>query len=125
MLPGSEGQKADKAHRRRPFSSSPPQVLSIAGSDPSGGAGIQADLKTFSSLGCYGMSVLTSLTAQNTQGVTSIHIPPVEFFRAQLQALWEDVEVDAIKLGMLANSEVIIALSQELKRVDLAGGYSL
>jgi hydroxymethylpyrimidine kinase/phosphomethylpyrimidine kinase len=103
------------AHKRRPFSASPPQILSIAGSDPSGGAGIQADLKTFSSLGCYGMSVLTSLTAQNTCGVTQIHIPPVDFFRAQLRALWEDVELDAIKLGMLGNRDVILALSEELR----------
>jgi hydroxymethylpyrimidine kinase/phosphomethylpyrimidine kinase len=103
------------ADRRRPFSPDPPRILSIAGSDPSGGAGIQADLKTFSSLGCYGLSVLTSLTAQNTCGVSQIHIPPVDFFKAQLKALWEDVELDAIKIGMLGNRDVILALAEELQ----------
>lgn len=100
---------------RRPFSASPPRILSIAGSDPSGGAGIQADLKTISSLGCYGLSVLTSLTAQNTCSVSQIHVPPVDFFRAQLKALWEDIELDAIKVGMLGNRNVILALSEELQ----------
>ncbi|UZJ53846.1 hypothetical protein CBS101457_003166 [Exobasidium rhododendri] len=111
--------------QRRAFSASPPQVLSVAGSDPSGGAGIQADLKTFSSLGCYGMSVLTALTAQNTQGVSKIHTPPVEFFTSQLRALWEDVDIDAIKIGMLGTSEVILALSEELQRHASKGSCSL
>ena len=70
-----------------------PNVLSIAGSDPSGGAGIQADLKTFSALGCYGMAALTALTAQNTQGVTGVHDVPAEFVRAQIDAIFEDVDV--------------------------------
>lgn len=100
---------------RKAFTASPPRILSIAGSDPSGGAGIQADLKTIASLGCYGMCALTALTAQNTKGVTGIHITPPDFFRSQLQALWEDVEIDAIKIGMLGNREIINALNEELK----------
>jgi hydroxymethylpyrimidine/phosphomethylpyrimidine kinase len=114
---------ASSSSVRKAFSASPPQVLSIAGSDPSGGAGIQADLKTFSSLGCYGMSVLTALTAQNTQGVSQIHLPPVGFFVSQLQALWNDVEIDAIKIGMLGSSEVIMALSKELQQNANNGEY--
>lgn len=99
---------------RQPFSPTPLQVLSIAGSDPSGGAGIQGDLKTFASLGAYGMSVITALTAQNTCGVRSIHIPPVDFFHSQLQSIWDDIEIDAIKIGMLANNEIILSLKEQL-----------
>lgn len=84
-----------------------PRVLSIAGSDPSGGAGIQADLKSISALGGYGLAVITALTAQNTQGVTGIHVPPPEFLRAQLDAISADVEIDAVKLGMLGERSVI------------------
>jgi len=112
---------ASSTVNRLPFSASPPHVLSIAGSDPSGGAGIQADLKTFSSLGCYGMSIVTALTAQNTKGVTQIHIPPVEFFKSQIRALRDDVEIDAIKIGMLGNREVILALSEELQTFTRIG----
>ena len=83
-----------------------PTALTIAGSDPSGGAGIQADLKTFSALGAYGMSAITALTAQNTQGVTGIHVPPASFLRDQLDALEADVRIDAIKIGMLATAEI-------------------
>jgi hydroxymethylpyrimidine kinase/phosphomethylpyrimidine kinase len=107
--------REEKRAHRKAFSSTPPQILTIAGSDPSGGAGIQADLKTFSSLGCYGMSVLTALTAQNTRGVSQIHIPPVDFFRSQLQSLWQDIDIDAIKIGMLGNNSVILALAEELQ----------
>jgi hydroxymethylpyrimidine/phosphomethylpyrimidine kinase len=84
-----------------------PNVLTIAGSDPSGGAGIQADLKTFAALGGYGMSVLTGLTAQNTQGVRSVHAVPAAFVREQLDAVFDDVRVDAVKIGMLATADVI------------------
>lgn len=87
--------------------SSVPRVLSIAGSDPSGGAGIQADLKSIAASGGYGMAVLTALTAQNTQGVHAVHVPPASFLRAQLDALSDDIEIDAVKIGMLANAEVI------------------
>ena len=83
-----------------------PRVLSIAGTDPSGGAGIQADLKSISATGGYGMCVTTSLVAQNTQGVRSIHNPPVEFLTEQLAAVSDDVEVDAVKIGMLGSAEV-------------------
>jgi hydroxymethylpyrimidine/phosphomethylpyrimidine kinase len=87
--------------------SRPPVALTIAGSDPSGGAGIQADLKTFSALGVFGTSVLTALTAQNTQGVTGVHVVPAEFVTQQLQTLIADVRVDAIKIGMLANADIV------------------
>jgi hydroxymethylpyrimidine/phosphomethylpyrimidine kinase len=84
-----------------------PRVLSIAGSDSGGGAGIQADLKTFSALGCYGMTAITALTAQNTLGVFGIHAVPPAFLKAQIQAVVEDIGVDAVKLGMLHAPEVV------------------
>ena len=87
-----------------------PRVLSIAGSDPSGGAGIQADLKSIAANGGYGMAAITALTAQNTRGVREVHVPPVEFLRAQLDAISEDIEVDAVKIGMLADARVIRAV---------------
>ncbi len=77
------------------------RVLTIAGSDSGGGAGIQADLKTFAVLGCYGMSAITALTAQNTVGVQGIHAVPAEFLKAQIQSVVEDIGVDAVKIGML------------------------
>jgi hydroxymethylpyrimidine/phosphomethylpyrimidine kinase len=77
------------------------RVLTIAGSDSGGGAGIQADLKTFAALGCYGMSAITALTAQNTVGVQGIHAVPAEFLKVQIQSVVEDIGVDAIKIGML------------------------
>lgn len=82
----------------------PPVALTIAGSDPSGGAGIQADLKTFSALGAYGTAVLTALTAQSTRGVTGVHLVPPDFVRQQLETLVADVRVDAVKIGMLATA---------------------
>lgn len=91
-----------------------PNVLTIAGSDPSGGAGVQADLKTFAALGCYGMSVITGLTAQNTRGVLGVHPIPGEFVAAQLDAVFDDIRVDAVKIGMLANAEVIDAVAKVL-----------
>ena len=89
-----------------------PNLLSIAGSDPSGGAGVQADLKTFSALGCYGMAALTALTAQNTRGVSAVHVPPPEFLAAQLDALFADVRVDAVKIGMLATGDMVRTVSR-------------
>ncbi len=90
-----------------PFAPPPPPVaLSIAGSDPSGGAGIQADLKTFSALGAYGTTVITALTAQNTRGVTGVHVVPPDFVAQQLDTLAEDVRIDAIKIGMLATAQL-------------------
>lgn len=91
----------------------PPVVLTIAGSDPSGGAGVQADLKTFSALGGYGTTIVTALTAQNTCGVTGVHTVPAEFVRQQWDTLLEDVRVDALKIGMLATAE-LAALVGEL-----------
>jgi hydroxymethylpyrimidine/phosphomethylpyrimidine kinase len=83
------------------------RVLSIAGSDSGGGAGSQADLKTFAALGCYGMTAITALTAQNTLGVSGIHAVPPAFLKAQIQAVVEDIGVDAVKLGMLHAPEVV------------------
>lgn len=93
-----------------------PNVLSIAGSDPSGGAGAQADLKTFAALGCYGMAAITSLTAQNTQGVRALHVPPADFVGAQIDAIFEDIEVDAVKIGMLADGAIAAAVADRLAR---------
>ena len=84
-----------------------PNILSIAGTDPTGGAGIQADMKSFAAFAGYGMSVVTALVAQNTQGVSQIHAPPTEFLRAQLDAVTDDVAVDAVKVGMLGTPEII------------------
>ncbi|MGY2001480.1 bifunctional hydroxymethylpyrimidine kinase/phosphomethylpyrimidine kinase [Blastococcus sp. SYSU DS1024] len=84
-----------------------PTALTVAGSDPSGGAGIQADLKTFSALGAYGTAVLTALTAQNTQGVAGVHPVPAAFVGQQLRTLLDDVEVHATKLGMLGSADVV------------------
>lgn len=92
------------------------RVLTIAGSDSGGGAGIQADLKTFSALGCYGMSVITALTAQNTVAVKAIQAVPVDFIQSQIDAVIEDIGVDAIKIGMLHSPEVIQTVAQALKR---------
>jgi hydroxymethylpyrimidine kinase/phosphomethylpyrimidine kinase/thiamine-phosphate diphosphorylase len=94
-----------------------PRVLSIAGSDPSGGAGIQADLKSIAANGGYGMAVVTALTAQNTTGVRGVHVPPASFVRDQLDALSDDIIVDAVKIGMLANVEVIGAVAEWLDEV--------
>ncbi|WP_308797296.1 bifunctional hydroxymethylpyrimidine kinase/phosphomethylpyrimidine kinase [Agromyces silvae] len=95
------------ARHARPVASGVPRVLSIAGSDPSGGAGIQADLKSIAAVGGYGMAAITALTAQNTRGVRGVHVPPTAFLRDQLDALSDDVDIDAVKVGMLANAEVI------------------
>jgi hydroxymethylpyrimidine/phosphomethylpyrimidine kinase len=91
-----------------------PTALTVAGSDPSGGAGIQADLKTFSALGVYGTAVLTALTAQNTRGVTGVHGVPPEFVGEQLATLFADVEVHATKLGMLGTADVVRAVAAAL-----------
>jgi hydroxymethylpyrimidine/phosphomethylpyrimidine kinase len=95
------------------------RVLSIAGSDSGGGAGIQADLKTFSALGCYGMTAITALTAQNTQGVMGIHAVPAEFLKAQLQAVIEDIGVDAVKIGMLHSPEIVRVVAWAIRHYGL------
>lgn len=94
-------------------------AVTIAGSDSGGGAGIQADLKTFSALGVYGASILTALTAQNTRGVTAIHDVPPDFIGAQIDAVFSDLKVDAVKIGMLSLSEAIHAVALGLKRHDV------
>ncbi|WP_278237391.1 bifunctional hydroxymethylpyrimidine kinase/phosphomethylpyrimidine kinase [Isoptericola sp. AK164] len=95
----------------------PPRVLAVAGSDPSGGAGVQADLKSIAAADGYGMAALTALTAQNTCGVRDVHVPPPEFLDAQLQALSDDVAIDAVKIGMLATAEVAAVLDAWLRRI--------
>jgi len=92
------------------------KVLTIAGSDSGGGAGIQADLKTFAAIGCYGMSVITALTAQNTQGVTAIHALPPSFAIEQMTAVFTDIGADAVKIGMLYSAELIEAISETLNK---------
>jgi hydroxymethylpyrimidine kinase/phosphomethylpyrimidine kinase len=91
-------------------------VLSIAGSDPSGGAGIQADLKTFAALGCYGMAAITALTVQNTRGVRAVHVPAADFVAQQVEALFDDIEIDAVKIGMLGTGEIVTAVAEVLAR---------
>jgi hydroxymethylpyrimidine kinase/phosphomethylpyrimidine kinase len=91
-----------------------PRCLTIAGSDSGGGAGIQADLKAFAAAGCFGMSAIVALTAQNTTGVTSVHQVPARFVRAQLAAVFEDLGVDAAKTGMLFSRDVIAAVADFL-----------
>lgn len=93
-----------------------PNVLTIAGSDSGGGAGIQADLKTFSALGTYGASVVTALTAQNTLGVTAIQDVPASFVKAQLDAVFADIAFGAVKIGMLSRPEVIEVVAEALER---------
>jgi len=98
------------------MSSSIPNLLTVAGSDSGGGAGIQADLKAFSALGAYGASVITALTAQNTRGVTAIHAPDAAFVTAQLDAVFDDIRIDAVKIGMLANAAIVRAVADALRR---------
>src|SRR5437588_8747104 len=93
-----------------------PIALTIAGSDSSGGAGIQADLKTFSALGVYGASVVTALTAQNTKGVFAIHEAPPDFIAAQMDAVFSDLDVSAVKIGMLGSAAAIAAVAGGLRR---------
>ena len=97
-------------------------VLTIAGSDPSGGAGIQADLKTFSALGAYGTTVVTALTAQNTRGVRSFQVVEASFVADQIDAIYDDVRIDAVKIGMVATAEiaaVIVTREQHQVGVEL------
>lgn len=93
----------------------PPVVLTIAGSDPSGGAGIQADLKTFSALGGYGCAVITALTAQSTTGVAGVFPIPADFVAQQLDTLFNDIAIDAVKIGMIADAEIGCAVAASLR----------
>jgi hydroxymethylpyrimidine/phosphomethylpyrimidine kinase len=95
------------------------RVLSIAGSDSGGGAGIQADLKTFAALGCYGMTAITAVTAQNTLGVSAIHAVPPEVLKAQIAAVVEDIGVDAVKIGMLHAPEVVSVVAWAIRHYRL------
>src|SRR5579859_3480085 len=97
-----------------------PVALTIAGSDSSGGAGIQADLKTFAAFGVYGASVITALTAQNTQGVRAIHPVPAAFVTAQMDAVFDDLDVKAVKIGMVAQPATIEAIAAALSRLKPA-----
>jgi hydroxymethylpyrimidine/phosphomethylpyrimidine kinase len=99
-----------------PPSRNRPSVLTIAGSDSGGGAGVQADLKTFAAHGVHGTCVITALTAQNTRGVRAIHVPDAGFLRAQLEAVFEDFDIAAVKLGMLADARVIETVADALAR---------
>jgi len=95
------------------------RVLTIAGSDSGGGAGIQADLKTFSALGCYGMSVITALTAQNTIAVTAIYEVSADFVGSQIEAIMTDIGIDAVKIGMLQTPEIIETVADKLKKFNV------
>lgn len=92
------------------------KILTIAGSDSSGGAGIQADIKTISALGCYAMSVICSVTAQNTRGVDAIHDMPPDIVAAQIDSVFSDIEVDAVKIGMVSNEDNISVIAERLLR---------
>lgn len=93
-------------------------LLTIAGSDCSGGAGIQADLKTFSALGTYGMSVITSVVAENTSRVLSVHNVPVDIIKEQIDAVFEDIDVDGLKLGMLNDIDTMKAVAEKLNQYN-------
>lgn len=95
-----------------------PNVVSIAGVDPSGGAGLLADIKTFSALGAYGCGVVAALTAQNTQAVTGVHTPPLDFLRLQIDTLFADVKIHAVKLGMLGTADIVASVADRLAHFD-------
>ena len=97
-----------------------PNILSIAGSDPSGGAGIQADIKAISAGGGYAMAAITALTAQNTQGVAGVTLVASEMVRAQIAAIREDIRIDAVKIGMLGSAEIVAAVAEALDGLDAA-----
>ena len=101
------------------------KALSIAGSDPSGGAGIQADLKTFSSLGVYGATVITAVVDENTVSVTDVHPVPVPFVQGQIRSVLDDVGADAIKIGMLHSSELILAVKETLSAYSIINSLLL
>lgn len=94
----------------------PISILTIAGSDSGGGAGIQADLKTFAAHRVHGLSAIAALTAQHTRGVTAIHAPPTDFLRAQIDACFDDFRIGAVKLGMLATAAIIDTVADALER---------
>ena len=95
------------------------KVLIIAGSDSSGGAGIQADLKTLTSLGVYGMSAITALTVQNTKGVSEIYEIPIDIVKKQIQACLSDINTDTIKIGMMHNAELIMGIYETFENQNV------
>ena len=95
------------------------RVLTIAGSDPSGGAGIQADLKTMSACGCFGMSAITAVVDENTVGVYGVHPIPVSFVKGQIESVLDDIGVDAVKIGMLHSSELIMTVKKTLQKYNI------
>jgi hydroxymethylpyrimidine/phosphomethylpyrimidine kinase len=109
---GDQGAKPKRRESRRPV----PIAVTIAGSDSSGGAGIEADLKTFSALGVYGAAVITAITAQNTHGVFGIHDVPAKFITAQIDAVFTDLNVGAVKIGMLPDTAAINVIAEALDR---------
>lgn len=111
--------KSRTTNRKEKMGKKYKRVLTIAGSDSGGGAGIQADLKTFSALGCYGMSAITAVTAQNTLGVLNIHPIPIPILKSQLAAVLEDIGTDAVKIGMLHSPEVIMAVDNILTEFNV------
>lgn len=118
--PKSQDPRAAPAHETAPRAPIPhapvPNVLSIAGSDPSAGAGIQADLKTFAALGCYGLCAITALTVQNTQGVFDVSVLPADLVGAQIDALFADSAIKAVKIGMLGSVEIAEVVADRLAR---------
>ena len=92
------------------------KILSIAGSDPSGGAGVQGNLKTFTAFSCYGMAALSALTAQNTLGVQAVHIVPADFVAAQIDSIFSDIRVDATKIGMIGAPKNVEAIASQLRK---------
>src|SRR6266404_2681236 len=116
MVPRRNRRHEDVGARRWERGMRTPIAVTIAGSDSGGGAGIQADLKTFSALGVYGASVIAALTAQNTKGVTAIQEVPPAFVTAQMDAVFSDLAVGAVKIGMLGNAAVIMAVAAGLER---------
>ena len=94
-------------------------VLTIAGSDSGGGAGIQADIKTISALGCYASSAITAITVQNTLGVEDVHAVPVPIVEGQIKAVLNDIGADAVKIGMLQSAEIVRCIASELRRYSI------
>ena len=117
--PGTRDQRPEKhswATGPRSLAPGPAVCLTIAGSDSGGGAGIQADLKTFAALGVHGTSAITALTAQNTQGVAAVHSVPVKHLRAELDAVFDDFDIEAVKTGMLGDARTVRTVARELAR---------
>ena len=126
--PGTRDQGPEKhswATGPRSLAPGPAVCLTIAGSDSGGGAGIQADLKTFAALGVHGASAITALTAQNTQGVAAVHPVPVKHLRAELDAVFDDFAITAVKTGMLAMPARRAASRANLNAAGRAGSLSI